>query len=203
VVAFLDDDDRWEPDLLARATAALADFDMVVSPVTTFDGEAVGVGRRMPVGLGPGDVIAVNPGFTGSNVVYRRSALDLVDGFDPDLRLSEDKDLLVRMLAADLRYDVLPERLVARRTGMRPRLGTEQARRIEELNKYLDKHRHRLRRADRRYLQGRIERVRRRQVPPGPRRLASTIRMVSLLGFTGIRRVREDERATRTAIAEG
>jgi hypothetical protein len=118
--------------------------------------------------------------------------------------LSEDKDLLVRMLAADLRYDVLGERLVARRTGgTRPRLGTEQSRRTDELKKYLDKHRHRLRRADRRYLEGRIERVRRRQVPPGPRRVASTIRMVSLLGITGIRRVREDERATRTATADG
>jgi glycosyltransferase involved in cell wall biosynthesis len=200
LVAFLDDDDRWRPDLLSAASARLEEraADLVVAWVTNAGAAQRWDGAAMPDGLGPGDVVAVNPGFTGSNVLYRRTALERVGGFDESLRVSNDKDLLVRLLLAGARYAALPERLVERR--LEPdlaRLGTGGGLRIEGLQRYLDKHRTLLSTADRRLLQARILRLRRQAVPGRWGRALHAARIAALLGPRGIARLRADDRMTR------
>lgn len=198
IVAFLDDDDWWEPTFLARACQALHAADFAVTWTKVADGRGLGEGTTIRVGLRADDVVAVNPGFTGSNVVFRRSALDAVGGFDPHLRVSNDKDLLVRLLAAGLRYAVVPERLATRDMGGHVRLGSRGDERLEGLQRYLDKHRARLSPSQRRYLLGRMERVRRRSIPGGRQRLVSTARMAALLGPSGLLQVLADDAKRRT-----
>ena len=196
-VGFLDDDDMWSPRFLERTCQALTKADVVATWTQVSNGHSLSDGTAIQVGLRAKDVVAVNPGFTGSNAVYRRGALERVGGFDPELRISNDKDLLVRLLDVGIEYTVVPERLVIRDVGGHVRLGAGAEARLEGLQRYLDKHQARMSNSQRRYLQGRMERVRRRSTPAGPARLASTARMALLLGPSGILQVRSDD--TRSA----
>ena len=192
-VAFLDDDDMWSPLFLERTCQALTKADLAATWTQVSNGHSLSDGPAIQVGLRARDVVAVNPGFTGSNATYRRGALERVGGFDPELRISNDKDLLVRLLDAGIEYTVVPERLVTRDVGGHVRLGSGAEARLEGLQRYLDKHRPRMSHSQRRYLQGRMERVRRRSTPTGLARLMSTARMAVLLGPSGILQVRSDD----------
>lgn len=104
-VAFLDDDDAWLPGnmvpqlraLQAERTSAFA-FGRVQR--TNFELEPF----DEPIPTGPlptGDVLAFVYYFDlqlGA-VLFRRSALERVGGFDANLRFNEDSDLLVRLAA--------------------------------------------------------------------------------------------------------
>jgi glycosyltransferase involved in cell wall biosynthesis len=200
LVAFLDDDDRWLPSMLMAATARLeeAAADFAVAWATNVGASQRWDGAAMPDGLGPGDVVAVNPGFTGSNAVYRRSALERVGGFDETLTVSNDKDLLVRLLLDGASYAAVPERLVERRLepGL-ARLGTGGGLRIEGLQRYLEKHRPLLSAPDRRLLEARILRLRRQAVSSRWGRMLHAARIAALLGPRGVVRLRADDRMTR------
>ena len=101
LLAFLDDDDVWDRERLARHLALMrSEPEAVVSycRMRTIDGS----GRE----LAPGDQIAVRDihdvyrGATGilmPNMLVRRDAFDEAGGFDPSLRVAEDLDLLLRM----------------------------------------------------------------------------------------------------------
>ena len=104
--AFLDSDDLWPPDYLARMTAALE-----ASPETVlaFSGwqyvdeegqplpQAIGVHQGMVARLR--DDLAWRNQLMPSGVVARREALAACGGFDPDLRGTEDWDLFLRLMA--------------------------------------------------------------------------------------------------------
>lgn len=115
VVAFLDDDDEWSPEHLELALAALVDgVDLVVTWTARTDGERAVPDGRMPAGVTAQDAYGQNPGFFGSNVVVRAEALARVGGFDPELRVLNDLDLLVRLLEAGCRYAVVRQETVTR-----------------------------------------------------------------------------------------
>ncbi|WP_231384280.1 glycosyltransferase family A protein [Cellulomonas sp. URHD0024] len=107
VLAFLDDDDLWRPDHLERLAAQLeSGVELAVSwtsaddPTWTF--------ARMADGLGTADVVSRNPGFVGSNFLIRTETFRAVGGFDPTLRVSNDQDLLVRLLERRTTYRTVP-----------------------------------------------------------------------------------------------
>ncbi|KQY42816.1 hypothetical protein ASD18_17655 [Cellulomonas sp. Root137] len=116
VIAFLDDDDEWDPEYLERAVRALEDdaVGFVVTWTRRSDGVRTVPDGAMPPGLGPSDVYGDNPGFYGSNVIFRRSVLDDVDGFDESLRVLNDLDLLVRLLEHGEAYAVVTQAGVTR-----------------------------------------------------------------------------------------
>ncbi|HET6300706.1 glycosyltransferase family 2 protein [Microbacterium sp.] len=116
LLAFLDDDDRWHPERLARHVAAHAeDADAVASycGIQTIDA----TGDRV---LAPADQIAVGSsadiarrrtGILLGNLVMRRDRFVEVGGFDEGLRLAEDYDLILR-LARHGRFLFVPGALV-------------------------------------------------------------------------------------------
>ncbi|GGI05424.1 glycosyltransferase family 2 protein [Egicoccus halophilus] len=99
-VAFVDDDDLWAPDKLARQLAAAERADAAWSYGAGLDiGPAGRLVRVNPVAAGEWRQLPwrnVVPG-GGSNVVVRRDVLRELDGFDPSLPAAEDWDLWIRL----------------------------------------------------------------------------------------------------------
>jgi glycosyltransferase involved in cell wall biosynthesis len=104
LIAFLDDDDTWEADFLEVISRALG-----ATPQASF-----GVGSRtyrpsdarlcIPEGVSARDLLRTNPGFSGSNILYRRANLLRAGGFDVRLRVVEDRDIAFRLLLAGESY---------------------------------------------------------------------------------------------------
>lgn len=176
LVAFLDDDDVWEPEFLASLVAALgADHaDFAVGWTEADAGGGICHIVRMEAGLRVSDVLARNPGFVGSNSVMRRDAFHRLEGFDPALSMSEDKDLLVRALQHGLRYVVVPRVLVHNRSHDGPQLTDKTEGRIHGIETYMAKHNTLLSGQDRRYLRSHISSIRRVTGPTRAARWRST-----------------------------
>ncbi|MGH6968140.1 MAG: glycosyltransferase family 2 protein [Stellaceae bacterium] len=105
LVAFLDVDDEWLPDKLARQVAlfeadaglALVVADMKVKTVDGRDGSSV-YARQPPVpGTEAWKTLLASSFVAISAAMTRRGLLDAVGGFDPDLITGEDQDLFIRL----------------------------------------------------------------------------------------------------------
>jgi glycosyltransferase involved in cell wall biosynthesis len=104
LLAFLDADDWWAPELLTRLSGVLLDTDADVAlcaqQVVGEDGTPAGMNRLHPMptieslltfrGSVPG---------LGSNLLIRRGALDALGEWDERLFVSQDWELLVRIVA--------------------------------------------------------------------------------------------------------
>lgn len=178
IVAFLDDDDLWDPAFLRSTVGALeaGGHDFAVA-WTHADAPGYRMARIEP-GLAAKDVVARNPGFVGSNFVMRTAAFRGLGGFDPALPVSNDKDLLVRALSAGLTYAVVPELLVTNRVHGQGQLTDKTQRRLDGIRLYVRKHDDLLTWRDRRYLRGQAADVRRVVGSSAPVRWWSTVTVV-------------------------
>jgi len=195
VLAFCDDDDRWAPDYLRRAIEAMGDgaVPLVVTWSRYFDGERAAPGTSIQPGLGFDDVLATNPGITGSNIVVRRREYLAIGGFDPDLPVSNDKDFFARWLDEGLAYGVVPEELVLRRMHDGERLGTSAGRQLA-LRRYEEKWSSRLTRADRRHLRAMAIQAKRADTTTTWARLRCTARFLAVAGPRRFQQMREESR---------
>jgi glycosyltransferase involved in cell wall biosynthesis len=160
VLAFLDDDDYWRPTYLEKTTSLMKETDStaVVSWISVSRGDREGPQRQPAPGLTGDDVLAVNPGVTGSNLLIDKAAFERVGGYDEALWVSNDKDFFIRLLDAGLDYAVLAEPLVIKRAHSGARLATD-PRRMEGLGAFLAKYEHRMSVKDRRILRAKMARV--------------------------------------------
>ncbi len=110
-LAFLDDDDEWEPNHLQKCIKSLIQnhTDLAISWTKKVWSHGSEPGLRMREDVAYQDALRGNPGLTGSNFVIRREAYLEVEGFDPSLRVSNDLDFLLRFLRGGGAYSVLPE----------------------------------------------------------------------------------------------
>jgi glycosyltransferase involved in cell wall biosynthesis len=142
-VAFLDDDDAWRPQYLARAMAELehSGADAVISGLCRIkhDGsiQPIVIPHRAEIA---GRLFDKNFGMTGSNLVIRRSAFERVGGFDPALPVFNDWDFLIRMIAAGVEYSVVPEMTVEWREHEGVRISTPSLRRAAGIETFVAKH---------------------------------------------------------------
>lgn len=158
LLAFLDDDDVWHPDFLARLVPALGEE----AGFVVCWGEADVPGYEFPRAspdLEARDAVGRNPGFGGCNVVVRSALFRRLGGFDPELTVSNDKDLYVRALAAGEKYALVPEVLVTYRIHGAGQLTDKTARRAEGIRRYMAKHEALLSARDRRYLRAQLASV--------------------------------------------
>ncbi len=118
LVAFLDADDEWLPEKLARQVAvfaadprlALVICDLGVTTVAGGEGRSV-YDRQAPVsGTEAWKTLLASSFIATSAVLTRRDLLERVGGFAPDLAIGEDQDLFIR-LAREGGLFALPERL--------------------------------------------------------------------------------------------
>lgn len=184
VLAFLDDDDRWDASYLRSATDAMQDEGrpVVFTWLRTFAGDEAGPLFAVPPALSAGDVLARNPGVTGSNIVLRREAFEGVGGFDEQLWVSNDKDFLVRLLDRELPYAVVRRGLVEKVERPGERLTSPTPRRVEGMRRYYEKYEARFSRSDRRFLRFQFHRLQSRAGRSRLRRVWSLLCLVPLLG---------------------
>lgn len=191
LLAFLDDDDCWHPAYLARSLPALEDgAAAVVTWMMVADGDGRWAERSIRKDLRPPDVVAFNPGVTGSNLVIRRAAFEDLGGFDETLPVSNDRDFFIRFLDAGYGYAVVEERLVTKRAHRGARLATAGQLRIDGYRAFLAKYAARMSPGDRRMMEAKIARVARASADRRTGRLLETVRLLWLAGPSGLRRLR-------------
>jgi hypothetical protein len=104
-IAFLDSDDCWASDCLARHRAAFAaDPKLGVSfAKVRFCDAALKWGGRLSGATGTitlAEALGDNPTCTTSNLVVRRDAFVEVGGFNPAMKYAEDQEFVVRIIAS-------------------------------------------------------------------------------------------------------
>lgn len=113
-LAFLDDDDRWQPDYLARMmttiegteprpSVAVARIDAVENGVQTTRYRLCDTSELMPA------LFSWNPGAGGSNTVVERRSFLEVGGFDEAMVTAEDRALFVDLLLRHEQFVFVPE----------------------------------------------------------------------------------------------
>lgn len=143
LLAFLDDDDVWLPAFLAKTCHALSTSraEMVISWGAISRGNKLKHHNwRATPGKTARDVVADNPGFTGSNFVIRRTAFEMQNGFDPGLRVFNDLDFLVRFLSRGGTYTTVEEDLVHQIVEEGEHLSSRSEKRAQGIEKYAEKH---------------------------------------------------------------
>ena len=185
IVAFLDDDDQWKPDYLARAieTFATTRADAVITGLRRYkvDGSIQDMVPPPPQEIA-GRLYEKNFGMTGSNLSIRRDVFERVGGFDASLPVHEDWDLLIRLVRSGTGYAVAPETNAEWREHAGARLSTPTVRRAIGIEKFIAKHAADLPPEHRRELEAHALGIRRRNAGSLLTRLALAIKLVRLLG---------------------
>lgn len=104
LIAFLDDDDRWDAGCLAAHVAALAAAPDAVASycrIQTVDatGERVLAVADQSAVRSRADIVARRTGIFAGNIVVRRSAFDAAGGFVEGISHAEDLDLILTLSA--------------------------------------------------------------------------------------------------------
>ncbi len=154
VLAFLDDDDSWEPEYLRVAieAGAAAATDMTVVARWMVKGDVRVAAPRLESGKTAQDVVAVSLGTTGSNMVVTRDAFLRVGGFDEAIPVKNDTDFFFRFLLAGNTYVSVPDRLALQVKHGTGQLTGNTERRAAGTKVYMAKHAAHLRLRDRRHL---------------------------------------------------
>jgi cellulose synthase/poly-beta-1,6-N-acetylglucosamine synthase-like glycosyltransferase len=154
LIAFLDDDDWWEPEYLAQSCKELAVSSASVvlcHSVLSFGNERL-PHMRPSLNVRAPDALSQNPGITGSNLILKLQAFRDVGGFDTSLWVAEDQDLLYRLLSRGMVLAVVERDLVVQHAGGQDHLSSPSARHAEGVRRFLNKHQSQLTREDRRFL---------------------------------------------------
>jgi len=107
-VAFLDDDDFWNPDYVERLRRIIRSragaADMIVASIDHLDMRSAAPDRHFYrfAGNDPGlePCFYFNPGYLGSCLTVERSVFLQLGGFDSAFQTGEDKELAMRYMAA-------------------------------------------------------------------------------------------------------
>ncbi|MGK2909941.1 MAG: glycosyltransferase family 2 protein [Sphingobium sp.] len=154
-IAFLDDDDVWSPHFLERVMgqAGQGDVDLVMSALLRQERGRSDTVRITPDGMTGENVLRYRSAMTGSNFLIRAESFCAVRGFDPDMPVFNDWDMLVRLLRKDIRYAVVKEPLVEWRDHGGERIATPSIRRADGIDRFLERYGNDLAPAMRRELQ--------------------------------------------------
>jgi glycosyltransferase involved in cell wall biosynthesis len=112
-IAFLDADDLWRRDKLARQLQRIAErpeLGAIFSHLLNFSGNPPPPDRE----LSPATAGSL-PGYTSVTMLGRRTLFDTVGLFDEKLQHGNDRDWLLRAAENGIQLDLLPDILVYRR----------------------------------------------------------------------------------------
>jgi len=113
LIAFLDADDLWHRDKLARQLQRIAqrpELGVIFSHLLNFSGNP----PPPDSDLSPATAGSV-PGYTSVTMLARRTLFDTVGLFDETLQHGNDRDWLLRAAEQGIQVDLLPDVLVYRR----------------------------------------------------------------------------------------
>lgn len=110
ILAFIDDDDLWEPDYLLKMEAALSGANVALARLDQLIGNATVPWKSITkTSMNIRTLVRENPGITGSNLVIRKDTFLKVGGFDVNLTTSEDKSLLMELLRGREAVEILSD----------------------------------------------------------------------------------------------
>ncbi|WP_043361019.1 glycosyltransferase family 2 protein [Microbacterium testaceum] len=204
VIGFLDDDDIWEIDFVAKCMDAMTKghVDLGVSWIVEFSDQHEKPGHSMDDGLRADQVLAINPGITGSNFLIRRPAFVALGGFDQDLPVKNDTDFFARFLREGRTYAVVPERLLRQRKHRTGQLTAVNEARARGTELFMAKHKDYLSPSDRRELRQLVHRIRSRCSPHPVARAYHLAWVAALYGPTGlIRKLRSGRQKSAYEVA--
>ena len=138
-VAFLDDDDWWEPDFLLAARTAMASEGVRCvygRKVLAQDGRLAPYRLASPDELSISTLLRRNPGTGGMNLLIERRLYLEIGGFDDRLQLSEDRALALEILLKGERIAVAPVAVAIVRHHGSARLRQRHTRKIPFVWKY-------------------------------------------------------------------
>lgn len=145
-VAFLDDDDRWEPEKLERQVEAFqqggTDVGVVCVGQRFIDENDRLTQRRLPTTTGDVAEDALQGAVLGpfSTIMVRAEVIETVGPPDERFPAWQDREWHVR-LAQHYRYATLPEPLTIRRVGTHDAIGNDYEAQREAASLYLSEHR--------------------------------------------------------------
>jgi glycosyltransferase involved in cell wall biosynthesis len=112
ILAFLDDDDTWDPVYLERMMSRRNESG---APVCIGELKLIREGHIRPFKLFPTSyeeqrrVFVRNPGIVGSNFVIDRDLFRSMGGFDTTMQATEDRELAARLLVRNISIAVCKE----------------------------------------------------------------------------------------------
>ncbi len=141
-LAFLDDDDLWNPDYLRNIKKALTEESAacVISRLDQLHGDQIKPFRNPQNNITIANILIANPGITGSNIVIAKEVFLKLHGFDPKLPPSEDKSLILEALLNKLKIKTLPENQALWRTDTNTSRLTDSARMAEGIFQFTRKY---------------------------------------------------------------
>ena len=123
-LAFLDDDDYWEPEFLDAVETAFVNRDADAVYVWFNDwypnGE-IRPGKSLSERHSISDFVIRNPGSVISNLAVKREVFLKIGGFDEAMHPPYDRDFAMRLLLEGRSYAVVPRRLLRFRQHDGPR----------------------------------------------------------------------------------
>jgi len=123
-IAFLDSDDIWHPDKLRQQVQAMRehpDSDLCRTRLSVHPANLPAIVSGKERSDAPHTLVPnlapsfIDPYFTTSAVMVRKSAFERVQGFDTSLRIAEDVDFYLRLLAGAPKVVLMTELLVYKR----------------------------------------------------------------------------------------
>lgn len=138
-LAFLDDDDSWEPGFLLEALATLEKERVRCvygRKALSASGGPIDYKLATPDSLNVATLLRRNPGTGGMNLLIERRLFLEIGGFDDRLRLSEDRALALDILLAGERIAVAPDAVAVVREHASERLRQRPIRKLPFIWKY-------------------------------------------------------------------
>jgi glycosyltransferase involved in cell wall biosynthesis len=113
-IAFLDDDDLWDPDYLEKISSLISKkkSKIIYAWLIDWHNNINKPGKKLQPDLPIETFLYKNPGSVISNLVVDRKTFVSLGGFDEYIHPSYDKDFLIRALHFGYKYDVLKDSLV-------------------------------------------------------------------------------------------
>ena len=133
-IAFLDDDDLFLEGKLSKQVAYLnshPEFDAVYCLARR---SRYGCSQRIIEGDGTRDILLLESNFFTPSLMFRREALEAINGFDETFRRHQDYEILLRFFAAGYKIGCVPEVLIE--IGMNMGENTPTGKKADDLKAY-------------------------------------------------------------------
>ena len=133
-IAFLDDDDLFLEGKLSKQVAFLdshIEFDAVYCLARR---GKYGCSQRVIEGNGTRDILMLESNFFTPSLMFRREALEKINGFDESFRRHQDYELLLRFFTVGYKIGCVPEVLIE--IGLNLGENAPSGQKLEELKRY-------------------------------------------------------------------
>lgn len=133
-IAFLDDDDLFLEGKLSKQVAYLnshPEFDAVYCLARR---SRYGCSQRIIEGDGTRDILLLESNFFTPSLMFRREALEAINGFDETFRRHQDYEILLRFFTAGYKIGCVPEVLIE--IGMNMGENTPTGKKVDDLKAY-------------------------------------------------------------------